>query len=214
MDTPFSTENFFLVIEDYNQWIFPFQILIFILGILCAGLLFFKKSYKNKIIGSLLGFFWIWTGLIYHIALFTNISHLAYAFGGVFILQGFFIINETFNDNKLIYALKLKNRHILGYVLIAYSLIFYPLVSYFIQGSASNIESLGLPCPTTIFTFGFFMLTSVRFPRYLLIIPSVWALIGLITAINFRIYEDFIIILVAFLAVMAKGKSRLLPGPF
>jgi hypothetical protein len=214
MNTPFLTEQFFLVIEDYNQWIYPFQVLLLILGFLCFGLLFLKKSYKNKIIGSILGFFWIWTGLIFHIAIYSSSNSYAYAFGGIFILQGLFIIIETFNDNKLVYSVKTRNRYILGYILLAYGLIVYPLVSYIAQGSVTNIESLGAPCPTTIITFGFFMLTSVKFPRYLLIIPAVWALIGLVTAINFKIYEDFIIILVAFLAVIAKGKSRLLPGPF
>ena len=214
MDTPFSTENFFLVTENYNLWIFPFQFLLLILGFLCAGLLFVRRSIKNRIIGTLLGFFWIWTGLVYFITLFTSINYIACAIGGVFILQGFMIIIESFNEKKLVYFIKYKNRYILGYILIGYSLIIYPLVSYILEGSPSNIVSLGLPCPTIIFTFGFFMLSSIKFPRYLLIIPSVCALIGLVTAINFRIYQDFVIILVAFITVIVKGRRKLLPGPF
>jgi hypothetical protein len=41
------------------------------------------------------------------------------------------------------------------------------------EGSLETTISFGLPYPTVIATFGFFMLTGTRFPKYLLIIPAI-----------------------------------------
>ena len=63
-----------------------------------------------------------------------------------------------------------------------------------------NTIALGLPCPSAILTFGFLMLVSNKFPKYLLIIPTLWAVIGLSAAINFGVYQDFMLIVAAIVA--------------
>ena len=59
---------------------------------------------------------------------------------------------------------------------------------------------MGLPCPSTIFSFGLFMLSSNKFPKILLIIPSLWALVGLSAAINIGVYQDVMILIAALAA--------------
>lgn len=66
--------------------------------------------------------------------------------------------------------------------------------------SFAKTISLGLLCLTTILTFGFFMLTNAKFPKYLLIIPSLWAITGLCAAINFGVFQDFMILIAAIIA--------------
>ena len=83
---------------------------------------------------------------------------------------------------------------------ILFGLIIYPAIGFFIHTTAFPVISLGLPCPTTIFTLGFFMLANTRFPGYLLIIPSLWALVGLSAAFNFGIYQDIMILAAALTA--------------
>jgi hypothetical protein len=46
------------------------------------------------------------------------------------------------------------------------------------------------PCPTTIFTFGLFLLTSGKMPKYLIAIPFIWSIIGFFAALNLGILED------------------------
>jgi len=50
--------------------------------------------------------------------------------------------------------------------------------------------TFGLPCPTTIFTFGILLFTNEKMPVHLLIIPLLWSVIGFTAAINLIIYED------------------------
>lgn len=101
MNTPFSTEQFFSVFEFYNSSTFPFQIIILLLGIFILYVALSKRAGKNQIIGGLLGIFWIWMGVVYHIVFFSTINPPAYLFGGIFILQGIFFFIETYKRKKL-----------------------------------------------------------------------------------------------------------------
>jgi hypothetical protein len=47
------------------------------------------------------------------------------------------------------------------------------------------------PCPTTIFTFGILLWTTDRVPKYLLVIPLLWALVGTFAALSLGIPEDY-----------------------
>jgi Na+-translocating ferredoxin:NAD+ oxidoreductase RnfE subunit len=54
------------------------------------------------------------------------------------------------------------------------------------------------------------MLIRDRVPKYLLIIPSLWAIVGLTAAINFGVYQDFMMIIAAITAngVLIKRKNK------
>ncbi|HBG69828.1 MAG: hypothetical protein A2W93_00420 [Bacteroidetes bacterium GWF2_43_63] len=200
MKLPFTTEQFFNVIEKYNLTMFPFQLIIFMMGIGCLFLLHSKLSAKDKLIGICLGTLWIWIGVAYHLAFFTVINKAAYLFGVLFILQGLFILLSTFGKNRLIFKFTLQTKDYLGYFFILYGLIVYPIISYFVEGSIERTIVMGLPCPSTIFTFGFFILAGNKFTRYLLIIPSLWAIVGLSAAINIGVFQDVMIIIAAITA--------------
>lgn len=209
MKTPFTTEQFFNMFEKYNSTIFPFQMIILLLGMVGLFLLHSKYSFKNILIGGYLGLLWLWTGFAYHIGFFAEINKAAFIFGGIFILQGLLILFNTFVKGRLIFDFIPKTKDYLGYFFILFGLVIYPIIGYFMVDSLTQIISLGLPCPTTILTFGFLMLADNKFPKYLLIIPSLWALIGLSAAINFGVYQDFMMIIAAILAdvILIKRKQ-------
>ena len=200
MKLPFTTEQFFNVIEKYNLTMFPFQLIILLLGLICLFLLHSKISSKDKLIGIYLGVLWIWIGVGYHLTFFTVINKAAFLFGGIFILQGLLILFYTFIKNRLVFTFTLQTKDYLGYFFILYGLIIYPIISYFVEGSFEKTIIMGLPCPSTIFTFGLFMLTNNKFPKYLLIIPSLWAVVGLSAAINIGVIQDVMILIAAITA--------------
>ena len=200
MKLPFTPEQFFNLIEKYNLTIAPFQIIILLLGIICLILLHTKSSAKDKLIGTYLGLLWIWIGIAYHLIFFTIINKAAYIFGGLFILQGLLILFTSLFKNRLIFTFTFKTKDYFGYFFILYGLIIYPIISYLVEGSCERTIVMGLPCPSTIFTFGFFLLTSNKFPKYLLIIPTLWAIVGLSAAINIGVTQDLMIIIAAITA--------------
>jgi hypothetical protein len=210
MNLPFTTEQFFNVIEKYNLTMFPFQLIILLLGIVCLFLLHFNFSAKDRFIGSFLSILWIWIGIAYHLVFFTVINKVAFIFGAIFILQGLLIMLNTFNRRKLIFTLTFQAKDYFGYIFILYGLIIYPIISYFVEGSFGRTIILGLPCPSAIFTFGFFILTNNKFPKYLLIIPSIWAVVGLSAAINIGVVQDVMILFSAITAniILLRRKGK------
>lgn len=199
MKTPFTTEQFFAIIEKYNSSVFPVQLVLLLLGLVAVIFIHSKKTGLNRSIGGFLGLVWIWAGIAYHLSFFTEINKAAWGFGGIFILQGIFIFIELFRK-KLIFSFNRTTQHYIGYFFIIFGLMIYPVISYLTERSFPDTISLGLPCPTTILTFGFFMLTSRKFSRYLLIIPTLWAVIGTGAAINFGVYQDYVMLLAAIVA--------------
>jgi len=200
MKTPFTTEQFFSVFETYNSNVFPAQIIILLLGLFILYITLFSRFEKNTLIGSMLGLFWIWMGAVYHIIFFSSINPPAFVFGTLFILQGIFFLVETLIRKKLVFSYLRGTRGYLAVILILFGLIVYPLISYFLGGAISKTISFGLPCPTTIATFGFLMLASKKISKYLLIIPSLWAIIGTTAALQFGVYQDFLLIISAIIA--------------
>ncbi|WP_284265772.1 DUF6064 family protein [Bradyrhizobium iriomotense] len=50
------------------------------------------------------------------------------------------------------------------------------------------------PCPATIFTFGLLLTTMRPVPRWLLVIPVVWSLIGGSAAILLHVPQDWLLL--------------------
>ena len=80
---------------------------------------------------------------------------------------------------------------IVGLIFISYALVIYPVLNFVLCHPYPNSPTFGLPCPTTIFTFGMLLFANKKISIGLLIIPVGWSLIGLSAAINLSIYEDF-----------------------
>jgi len=200
MKTPFTTEQFFSVFENYNSSVFPAQFILLLFGIFALYMVIAQKTKMDRTVGSLLGLFWIWMGAVYHIIFFYPINPAAMVFGALFILQGIFLLVETFKRKKLEFSYSGNLKGNLGLIFIVFGLVIYPVISYFLGGSVEKTIAFGLPCPTTIATFGFFLLTGKKFSKYLLIIPSLWALIGTTAALKFGVYQDFLLILTAIVA--------------
>ncbi len=200
MQLPFTTEQFFNIIEKYNLSVFPFQLIIILLGVGCLFLLHSKLLSKDKLIGVYLGVLWLWIGAVYHLTFFTCINKAAFLFGAIFILQGLLTLFYTLAKNRLAFKFSYHVKDYLGYFFILYGLIIYPIISYFVEGSFKMTIIMGLPCPSTIFTFGLFLLSTNKLPKILLIIPSLWAIVGLSAAINIGVYQDVMILIAALTA--------------
>jgi hypothetical protein len=208
MKTPITTDQFFSVFEKYNHAIFPVQIVLFLLSILALIAIGSKFRQKDKFIAGILGVIWIWTGIVYHWAFFSHINILSLGYGVVFILQGLFLLWE----GVLLYNLKFEFKNSIqayfGYFFILYGLIIYPVVDYLIEPNLSRTVSIGLPSPTVILTFGFLLLCDKKFSKYLLIIPSLWAVIGISGVIKLGVYQDSMMLIAAIIADVLILRSK------
>src|SRR5688572_31790059 len=101
MKTPFTVEQFFQVFRNYNQAVFPMQIIIYLISVIAIYLAFRPTSKSDKIISGILALLWLWMGIVYHLVFFTAINKAAYLFGAVFILQGILFLTFGVFQHKL-----------------------------------------------------------------------------------------------------------------
>jgi len=190
MGLPFSLADFLNVFKAYNQTIFPLQIVFYFFAFLCIYLIFTKYKNVNKVVSIVLSFLWLWMGIVYHIIFFSAINKAAYFFGAFFIIQGIMFAGCGLIRKKLSFEYTKSAANKTGIILISYALIIYPVLGTFLGHTYPYSPTFGLPCPTTIFTFGILLFTNKKMPPHLLIVPLLWSIIGFTAALNLTIYED------------------------
>ena len=80
MKLPFTIEQFLGVFKSYNETIFPLQIFFYLMAGTIVFLSLKTSAWSDKIINSILAFFWLWMGIAYHILFFSTINKSAYLF--------------------------------------------------------------------------------------------------------------------------------------
>ena len=191
---PFTQEQFLNVFAQYNVAVFPLQIVFVILGIAALGLAIKKSQESDRIIFAILGFFWLWMGIVYHILFFSSINPLAYVFGVLFIVEAVLLLYFGVMKKQVGFSLTQNTYALIGLLFIAYALIIYPLIGTYLGHGYPRLPTFGLPCPTTIFTFGIFLMADKKFPLLLLVIPLIWSVIGFFAALSLGITEDYMLL--------------------
>jgi len=129
-------------------------------------------------------------GLVYHIIFFTQINPAAYLFGALFILESILIVYYGIIRRKLELVYNKDLFSYSGITLILFAIVIYPLIGFSVGHIYPASPTFGLPCPTTIFTFGILLFNKGKLPVGLIIIPVIWSLIGFTAALKLGIYED------------------------
>ncbi|MCU0629840.1 MAG: DUF6064 family protein [Methanoregulaceae archaeon] len=83
---------------------------------------------------------------------------------------------------------------LIGSFFVVYALAIYPLIGMYLGHGYPRLPTFGLPCPTTIFTFGIFLMADKKFPLVLTVIPLIWSIIGVFAAFLLGITEDYMIL--------------------
>jgi len=210
MQLPFTTEEFLNIFKSYNQSVFPLQILFIIAALFCIYILFKNYKYKNKIINGLLSFLWLWIGIVYQLLFFSSINKGAYFFGIIFIIQGLLFLYYGVFKEELQFKFKKSFLNYLGLFFFLYALIIYPVLGHNLGHQYPYSPTFGLPCPTTIFTFGMLLFINKKIKVALIILPLIWSVIGFMAALNLFIYEDFGLLvagLLGFTLLIIKNKK-------
>ncbi len=199
MKPPFTLEQFLEVFKNYNQAVFPMQIVFYLLSAIAMYLTIKPNQISDRLINIIVAFLWVWMGIVYHLLFFTEVNKAAYLFGILFITQGFLFLFIGVFQNKLSYKCSKNKFAITGCILMLFALIIYPILGYFLGHIYPSSPTFGLPCPTTIFTFGLLLLNIKNTSLTILIIPFVWSIIGFMAAVQFDITEDIGLLVAALL---------------
>ncbi|MBN2480416.1 MAG: hypothetical protein JXB19_01650 [Bacteroidales bacterium] len=197
----FNLEEFLGVLEDYNLFIWPLQIIAYLAGILALTFSFIKIRYSHRIILSVLSFYWLWNGIVFCPFFWAPTYKLAYVFGAFCTMQGILFLIGVFKSNISV-KFHANLYSITGLIFIVYAMAGYQVFGHFLGHVYPSFFPFGLvPCPTAIFTFGIFLLTDQKLPKYYLIIPFVVAMGGFLAASK-GILEDLGLIVAGILGTI------------
>lgn len=190
MNFPFTTNQFYEIFARYNERVWPAQYFFILLALVCVALLFRPSKSAGRIINAILAFFQAWIGIVYHFVFFSRINPAAQFFGVLFLLEAAIFAWIGVVQGRLNFQYSQGWAMTFGLGLIIYALVVYPLIGYLAGHHYPAVPSFGLPCPTTIFTFGMLFYTKAPVLRIVFITPLLWAAIGSIAAFQLDVYQD------------------------
>jgi hypothetical protein len=191
MNLPFSTEQFLEVLRRYNLAVWPTQVGAYVLGAAALLMVFWRIRQSDRIISGILAFLWIFMGGVYHLGYFTAINNAAWLFGAAFLVQAALFIYGGVYRGSLSFGFKPGWYSFTGLLFILFAAVVYPIIGHSLGHGWPHSPSFGItPCPGTIFTFGVLLLATRRVPKYLLVLPLLWSLVGFNAAIFMGITED------------------------
>lgn len=211
----FTSQEFLNLFEEYNLSLWPLQMLLYSLGIFAITFIMLRKRTEGVAVNVMLAILWFWMGAVYHLLYFSTINSLAFFFGILFIIQSAIFIWSGVLGDQLVYRWKLDSRGITGLLFVVFSFFIYPYLSAFYGHSYPQTPTFGLPCPTTIFTFGILLFSAKKLAWYIFIIPLLWSFIGFYAALNLDMKEDYSLLVAGVVGTLflifsrySEGKNR------
>jgi hypothetical protein len=190
MSLPFTREQFFEVFARYNEGVMPLQLALFLLALSAFGAMVVRRRGSDRVVSAILAGLWAWMGIVYHFIYFAPVNPAARVFAAMFLVAAALFAWAGVARGRLVFDAESRARRVVGHALITYALVGYPLLSLLLGRQFPELPTFGLPCPTTIFTIGMLAFLSPPFPRYVLVLPIVWAFIGGQAALTLGVYED------------------------
>lgn len=183
----FSPESYFKLFELSNKALWPLHIPFGLLAIIAIVVLYKRQHFATQFYLAWLGLVWGFVGYSYFGVFYSQISTYAHYVNYFFWAEALLLFLYAFVANhESIYSIKTplgKWRIISGYSLIVYGVFIHPMVSLFIWNqSIIRLELFSIaPDPTAIATIGFTLLLPARGYLILVVIPSLWLLLSIMT---------------------------------
>ena len=174
---PFSVEQFYGVFVQYNESVWPMQIVLHAVAVATLALLVGARPAGSRIIAGLLAFLWAWMAIAYYFVFFSRINASGWIIGAGLLAGGLWLGWVGGIEGRIRFGLGQGWRGALGWMLIFYALVAYPLIGYAVGHRYPAMPTFGLPCPVTIFTVGL-LLTASPVPRSVYLAPALWGLSG------------------------------------
>jgi hypothetical protein len=188
---PFTTAEFFEMFRLYNAAIWPAQLLAYALGAIAVACLLAPGRAATRTIFVALAAMWFWTGLAYHWVFFTAINPAAWLFGFMFVGQGVIFLAAGLRAGFEFVPRRDLRTHV-AIALVVYSAALYPLIGVASGHAYAEIPQFGVtPCPVTLFSLGFVLLSRPMAPWWLAAVPLAWSFIGGTAAFLLEVPQDW-----------------------
>lgn len=208
MALPFTREQFLSVFASYNQAVWPAQVVAYLLCLAVVATAARPGQRSARLGGIVLALFWLVTGVAYHVVYFARINPVATGFGALFVLEAGLLGWELLRPGAIL-RLQPTVAGLTGAALVAYATIIYPLLGMAAGHGWPRGPLVGLtPCPTAIFTFGALLWLAPGVRARVLVIPTLWAVVGLSAALQLGMREDLALPVSAAVSIVMAALGR------
>lgn len=191
LELPFSHEAFLDVFGAYNSALWPVAAVVWLATACLAWNWIWRGRLNGRVLFALLAVHWAWSGTVYHWLFFRAINPAAALFGAAFVVQAvLFTWLAVASRAHLVAGPSLRG--VLGGALVLYGLV-YPFLGFAFGLQYPRLPLFAVPCPTTLVTAGW-LLTSAGVPRFVNIVPLLWAAIGSSAALALGIQADLALV--------------------
>lgn len=197
MTLPFSQDQFFAVMAAYNEAVWPAQWLMVALALAMVALVLRRPAQAGRPVAFGLALLWAWMAAAYHLAFFRSINPAAPLFAGLSLAAALVFLWSGGLRGGLQFRTGSSATARLGLVVIALALVGYPAAGHYLGHRYPATPTFGLPCPTTLFTFGLLLMATPDLRKSMIIGPLAWALIGSTAAFALGVTQDLALIAVA-----------------
>jgi hypothetical protein len=186
---PFTIDEFLGVFRAYNEAVWPGQLILMGLA-LVAVFVAVRSRGATRLPVFILAVLWFWMGTVYHLLYFRSINPAAVAFGALFIIQAAVFVWLAFRTPATPFAARWDATSLIGGLMIGFALVIYPALGWLAGHRYPEAPTFGLPCPTTVFTFGLLLWAGPTLPGPVFIIPIGWSLVATSAALRLGMTED------------------------
>jgi hypothetical protein len=214
MNLPFTVEQFFTIFSQYNHAVWPAQLVLIAMALAAIVLVIWPRARSGITVSAILFVLWAWLGVAYHLVFFSRINRLAFAFAAVSVLGSFVFLAWGVVRRRVRFEGCPRWQAWSGGFLFLYALLIYPALSWAGGHPYFSSPTFGVPCPTTIFTFGVLAFATPPLPRVLLAVPLLWSVIGGQAALRLGVPQDFGLWVAGVFGVvlMFGSRRRIRPG--
>jgi Family of unknown function (DUF6064) len=184
-------------------------VVLVLLAAAALVLVWCRPRFSDRLVAGILSFLWLWMALAYHVAFFARVNPAAFLFAALFATEALLLARAGLHG-ALSFRLVRDRRSLFAVAFVTYALAGYPLLCALLGQRYPATPTFGLPCPTTIYTFGL-LLAARPCPLRLLVIPAVWSLLGSSAAWQLGVAADYGL-LVAGVVGTAAAAQWPLPG--
>jgi hypothetical protein len=212
MRLPFTADQFFEVFRQYNEAVWPAQLLLTLLAVALLALAVLNHPRHPRLVPAILAALWLWMGAAYHLTFFAEVNPAAFLFGALFLVQGLLFAWLAVRETTFTFSPRSSAGGVAGWALVLYALVVYPALGLMLGHAYPASPTFGLPCPTTIFTLGVLLWARPFLPWRLLVIPMGWTIVGGVAALQLGVWEDLGLVVAAMIVAGRVFDRHALPA--
>jgi hypothetical protein len=188
---PFTDEAFLDVFGRYNALLWPAVVGLWVVTAIVVFRWLSRGLVGGRLVFALLAVHWGWSAVAYHWSFFRRINPAAAWFAVLFLVQTTIFARLLLAERGFVIADR-SVRGVVGVGLVLYGLA-YPLLGFLFGLQYPRLPLFAVPCPTTLITAGL-LVASRQVPRFVRIVPIVWAVIGSTAAFALGIRADLALV--------------------